>query len=276
MLGKSHRYISWIAEFFKGHLGWSNCWVLTPVGAKFGKYGAGVGENSSLAEWFCFKNDLFFLQRHTRFMCWCSATPLRDKTRLCGVCSGKTGAGFQFDNSNKVISYSSSVSLSFSALCCGVQARRLITLCSCNSLRQSRVHPGGLRQPRCFSADWRGSLMQVFQWNLHNPDANTVASPSGLDMSGNEHYWADKISEHFFHRKLSDFHLRVWHASSLRLLEKHTLDCLWQDMNRRAQADMKSQAGMAVRKEKTLYYLLSTLKMCSGKDYNVKIVILVA
>lgn len=47
-------------------------------------------------------------------------------------------------------------------------------------------------------------------------------------------------------------------------------------MNRRAPADMKGQAGMAVRKEKTLHSLLSTLKMCSGKDYNVKIVILVA
>lgn len=126
------------------------------------------------------------------------------------------------------------------------------------------------------STDWRGSLMQVFQWNLYDPDVNPVASPSGLDMSGNEHYWADKISEHFFHRKPTDFHLRVWHASSLRLLQRHTLDCLWQDMNRRAPADMKGQAGMAVRKEKTLYSLLSTLKMCSGKDYNVRIVILVA
>lgn len=48
------------------------------------------------------------------------------------------------------------------------------------------------------STDWRESLMQVFQWNLYDPDVNPVASPSGLDMSGNEHYWADKISEHFF------------------------------------------------------------------------------
>lgn len=47
-------------------------------------------------------------------------------------------------------------------------------------------------------------------------------------------------------------------------------------MSTRAQADMKSQAGMAVRKGKTPYSLLSTLKMCSGKDYNVKIVIPVA
>lgn len=49
--------------------------------------------------------------------------------------------------------------------------------------------------------------MQVFQGNLYNPDVNPVASPSGLDMSGNEHYWADKISEHFFHRKPTDFNL---------------------------------------------------------------------
>lgn len=47
-------------------------------------------------------------------------------------------------------------------------------------------------------------------------------------------------------------------------------------MNRKAQADMKSQAGMAVGKEKPFYVLLSALKMWSGKDYNVKIVILVA
>lgn len=148
---------------------------------------------------------------------------------------------------------------------------------SCRSLWQSRVPPAGLLSTLLiFYTDWRGSLMQVFQWNLYNPDVNPVASPSGLDMSGNEHYWADKISVHFFHRKLTDFHLWVWHASSLRLLERHTLDCLWQDMNRRAQAGMKSQAGTAVRKEKMLYSLPLTLKMCSGKDYDVKIVILVA
>ena len=135
VLGKSHRYTSWIAKVFKSHPGQSNCWILTPVGAKFGKYGAGIGENSSLAEWF------FFLQRHRPFVCWCLATSLRDKTRLCGACAGNTGAGFQSDNSNKDISYGSSVSLSLSALCCGVQARPLITLCSCHSLWQSRVPP---------------------------------------------------------------------------------------------------------------------------------------
>lgn len=99
MLGKSHRYISWIAEVFKGCLGWSNCGVLIPGRAKFSKYAAEVGEDPSLTEWFCFKNDLFILQRHRPFVCWCSAAPLRDKTRLCRVCSGKTGAGIQPDTS---------------------------------------------------------------------------------------------------------------------------------------------------------------------------------
>lgn len=179
--------------------------------------------------------------RDTFTVCEWSAIPLRDKARLWGVWSGKTGAGWVSVWKLQGVSYAPSVSLTFSALCCGAQARRLITLpYPPAEQRTSRRTPS---TPLIFSAGWSRSLMQVFQWNLYNPDVNPVASPSGLDMSGNEHYWADKISEHFFHRKPTDFHLRVWHARSLRLLERHTLDCLWQDMNRKAQADMKSQAG---------------------------------
>lgn len=97
--GKSHRYISWIAQVSKDRPARSDCWVLTPVGAKLGKFGAGTGENSSFTAWFCFRNDDFFLQRHRPFVCWCSVTPLSDKTRLPGVRYPKTGAGFQSDNS---------------------------------------------------------------------------------------------------------------------------------------------------------------------------------
>lgn len=188
MLGKSHRYISWIAEVFKGRLGWSNCGVLTPRRAKFSKYVAEVGEDSSLVEWFCFKNDPFFLQRHRSFVCWCSATPLRDKTGLCRVCSGKTGAGFQSDTSNKVIGYGSSVSLLLSALCCSAQARTLITLHSCRILRPSEylqqysVNPADLfhrleREPnagvsvklirsRCKSSGKSLRIRHVWKWTL--------------------------------------------------------------------------------------------------------------
>lgn len=218
---------------------------------------AEAGEDPSLTEWFCFKNDLFFLQRHRPFVCWCSAAPLRDITRLCRVCSGKIELGSSLIPQTKSLAAAPVYSCGFLPLVVVPKWAHSSLYTPAVSYSPASISSSPLSALLIFSTDWRGSLMQVFQWNLYNPDVNPVASPSGLDMSGNEHYWADKISEHFFHRKPTDFHLWVWHASSLRLLERHTLDCLWQDMNRRAPADMKGQAGMAVRKEKnTLFFIV--------------------
>lgn len=265
VLGKSHRYISWTAEVFTGCLGWSNSGVLTPGRAKFSKYVAEVGEDPSLAEWFCFKNDLLFLQRHRPFVCWCSAAPLRDKTRLCRVCSGKTGAGFQPDTS-KSLARAPVYPWCFLPFVVVPKRGHWCLHTPAVSYSPASTSSRTLSTLLIFSTDWRGSLMQVSQWNLYNPDVNPVASPSGLGMSGNEHYWADKISEHFFHRKPTDFHLRVWHASSLRLLERHTLDCCDKIWTGELQLTWRARLGWQLGRKKTLYSLLSALKMCSGKD----------
>lgn len=194
VLGKSHRYISWTAEVSKDRPERSDCWVLTPVGAKFGKYGAEIGKilpllsGSALKITFSFSRDTGLLCVDAQLLLWVIKPDY----------AGSTPQRLELGSSLITQSYASSVSLPFSAFSWGVQTRRPITLSSCCILQQSRVTPGGLSAPLIFSADWRGSLMQVFQWNLYNPDVNPVASPTGFDMSGNEHYWADKISEHFF------------------------------------------------------------------------------